>query len=63
MINLVYKVGGEKHCRPIMSSEELIAACNTEENIRNWNDYRQTGEERFKRALVQVTGELQLSGP
>ena len=54
MVNLVYKVGGEKHCRPIKSLEELIAACNTEENIRNWNDYRQTGENRFKHALVQV---------
>ena len=60
MINLVYKVGGEKHCRPIMSSEELIAACNTEENIRNWNDYRQTGEERFKHALVQVNYNCQV---
>ena len=54
MINLVYKVGGEKHCRPIKSLEELMAACNTEENIRNWNDFRSTGEDRYKHALVQV---------
>jgi hypothetical protein len=60
MVNLVYKVGGEKHCRPIKSLEELIAACNTEENIRNWNDYRQTGENRFKHALVQVNYNCQV---
>ena len=54
MVNLVYKVGGEKHCRPIKNLEALKAACNTEENIRNWNDYRRTGEDRFKHALVQV---------
>ena len=60
MINLVYKVGGEKHCRPIKSLEELMAACNTEENIRNWNDYRRTGEDRFKHALVQVNYNCQV---
>jgi len=60
MVNLVYKVGGEKRCRPIKSLEELIAACNTEENIRNWNDYRSTGEDRFKHALVQVNYNCQV---
>ena len=60
MVNLVYKVGGEKHCRPIKSLEELIAACNTEENIQNWNDYRRTGEDRFKHALVQVSYNCQV---
>ena len=60
MVNLVYKVGGEKHCRPIKSLEELMAACNTEENIRNWNDYRSTGEDRFKHALVQVNYNCQV---
>ena len=60
MVNLVYKVGGEKHCRPIKSLEELMAACNTEENIRNWNDYRRTGEDRFKHALVQVNYNCQV---
>ena len=60
MVNLVYKVGGEKHCRPIKSLEEMIAACNTEENIRNWNDYRRTGEDRFKHALVQVNYNCQV---
>ena len=60
MVNLVYKVGGEKHCRPIKSLEELMAACNTEENIRNWNNYRSTGEDRFKHALVQVNYNCQV---
>ena len=60
MINLIYKVGGEKHCRPIKSLEEMIAVCNTEENIRNWNDYRRTGEDRFKHALVQVNYNCQV---
>ena len=54
MVNLVYKVGGEKHCHPIKTPEELIAACNTPENIQNWNDFRSTGEDRYKHALVQV---------
>ena len=60
MVNLVYKVGGEKHCRPITTREELIAACNTPENIRNWNMYRQTGEDRHKLALVQVNYNCQV---
>ena len=54
MMNLVYKAGGQKHCRPVKSLEELMAACNTPENIRAWNDCRRTGEDRYKRALVQV---------
>ena len=54
MVNLVYKEGGEKHCRPLKTPEELIAACNTPENIQNWNDFRSTGEDRYKHALVQV---------
>ena len=60
MVNLVYKEGGEKHCRPIKSLEELMAACNTEENKRNWNEYRRTGEDRFKHALVQVSYNCQV---
>lgn len=60
MVNLVYKKGGEKHCRPITTLEELIAVCNTEENVRNWNDYRRTGEDRFKHALVQVNYNCQV---
>ena len=54
MVNLVYMEGGEKHCRPISSLEEMIKVCNTEENMKNWRLYRQTGEVQYKRALVQV---------
>ena len=61
MIILVYKEGGEKHCRPITSREELIKACNSEENVKNWKLYRQTGEEHYKHALVQVCYNCQVS--
>ena len=55
MINLVsFDGNGHKVVRSIRDSEALIAACNTEKNIRNWNDYRRTGEDRYKHALVQV---------
>ena len=60
MVNLVYKVGGEKRCRHIKTAEELIAACNTPENIRNWNNFRRTGEDRYKHALVQVNYNCQV---
>ena len=60
MINLVYKEGGEKHCRPIKTLEELMAVCNTPENIQNWNDFRRTGEDRYKHALVQVNYNCQV---
>ena len=60
MVNLVYKVGGEKHCRPIKSLDELIAACNTPENIQNWNEFRRTGKDCYKHALVQVSYNCQV---
>ena len=60
MVNFVYKVGGEKHCRPITTPEGLKEACNTPENIQNWNMYRQTGENRYKLALVQVNYNCQV---
>ena len=60
MVNLVYKVGGEKHCRPIKSLDGLIAACNTPENIQNWNEFRRTGVDRYKHALVQVSYNCQV---
>ena len=60
MINLIYFVGDEKHCRPISTLDDYIRACNTEENKKNWNLYRQTGEERYKRALVQVNYNCQV---
>ena len=61
MINLIYFVGDEKHCRPISTLDDYIRACNTEENRKNWNLYRQTGEERYKRALVQVNYNCQVA--
>ena len=61
MINLIYFVGDEKHCRPISTLDDYIKACNTEENKKNWILYRQTGEERYKRALVQVNYNCQVA--
>lgn len=54
MINLIYVEGGEKHCRPLTNREELISYCNSDENRQNWNEYRRTGDDRYKRQLVQV---------
>ena len=61
MVNLVYKVGGVKHCRPIKSYDELIAACNTPENIRNWDEYRKSNDRRYKENLCQVNYNCQAS--
>ena len=60
MINLVYKTGGVKRCRPIRTLDECIQACNTPENIENWNLYRQTGDDKYKRELVQVNYNCQV---
>jgi len=60
MVNLVYRVGGVKHCRPIKSLAEMTAVCNAPENVSNWRMYRQTGEEKYKRALVQVNYNCQV---
>ena len=55
MINLIYIDGnGRKVARPVKSREVLVEACNSEKNVENWNKYRQTGDDRYKRALVQV---------
>ena len=59
MVNLII-TGGEKYCRPLQTLDELKAACNTPENISNWNQYRATHDEKFKRALVQVNYNCQL---
>jgi len=61
MINLVYMQGGKKYCRPIKSLDEYIRACNTRENIDNWNAYRETGDEKRKRRLVQVNYNCQVT--
>ena len=54
MINLIYLEGGEKHCRPLTNRKELAYYCNSETNRQNWNEYRRTGDDRYKRQLVQV---------
>ena len=55
MVNLIYVDGsGHKVARPIRNREELVRACNTPENVRNWNEYRTTGDVKKKFALVQV---------
>ena len=59
MVNLII-TGGEKYCRPLQTLDELKAACNTPENINNWNQYRATHDEKFKHALVQVNYNCQL---
>ena len=53
MVNLIYLVKGKKICRPIKNREEYIKICNSPENTRNWNLYREKGDDRYKRALVQ----------
>ena len=54
MVNLIFKMGGKKVCRPIKNREEYIRVCNTPDNIRNWNLYREKGNDRNKRALVEI---------
>ena len=61
MVILVYMEGGEKHCRPLTSLEEMMKACNTDENVKNWKMYRQTGDDCYKRALVQVCYNCQVA--
>ena len=62
MVILINKNGGgPKTVRPVNSREDFIKACNTPENIRNWNDYRRTGEDMSKRALVEVSYNCQVA--
>ena len=61
MVNLITKGrDGHKVARSIKTKEALMAACNTPENVSNWNKYRETGEERYKRALVEVNYNSQI---
>ena len=61
MINLIYIDGsGHKVVRPVTNREEFVGACNTPANVENWNLFRQTGEDRYKRALVQVNYNCQV---
>ena len=61
MINLITIDGsGRKVARPVTNREDLIRACNSPENVRNWDLYRQTREDKYKRALVQVNYNCQV---
>ena len=61
MVNLIFiNEDGHKMARPVHRLEDLISACNTPENVENWNQYRQTGDDRFKHALVQVSYNCQV---
>ena len=61
MVNLIYMVGGEKHCRPLKNSKELMEACNSPENVKNWKLYREPGKDCYKKALVEVNYNCQAS--
>ncbi len=61
MINHVNIKGGKKYCHPITSLDEYIKICNTPVNIENWELYRQTGDEKRKRRLVQVNYNCQVA--
>ncbi len=54
MIIHAYKKGGKKYCRPITSLAEYMKICNSTENIKNWEAYRETGEEKYKLALAEA---------
>ena len=53
MCNHVYLKGGKKVCRPIHSRADYMKACNSTANLDNWKKYRETGEDKYKRALEQ----------
>ncbi len=55
MSNRVYIKGGKKVCRPINSRAEYMQICNSTRNIDNWKKYRETGENKYKLALEQMT--------
>ena len=49
----------KKRCRPCRSREDYLKACNSEENCRNWELYQQTGDDKYKRRLVQTAYNIQ----
>ena len=61
MVNLITIDGsGHKVARTVRNREDFIKACNSPENIKNWNLYRETGEDKYKLALVQVNYNCQV---
>lgn len=49
----------KKHCHPIRSKEEYVRVCNSEENCRNWTMFQMTGDEKYKKHLVQIAYNVQ----
>lgn len=49
----------KKRCRPCRSREDLLKACNSEENRRNWELYQQTGDKKHKMRLVEAAFNIQ----
>ena len=61
MVNVITIDGsGHKVARTVRNREDLIRACNSPENIKNWQLYRETGEDKYKRTLVQVNYNCQV---
>ncbi len=60
MCNHVYKKGGKKVCRPVKSRADYMKVCNSTSNLENWKKYRETGENKYKLALEQMTYNCQV---
>ncbi len=60
MCNHVYKKGGKKVCRPITTRVDYMKACNSTANLDNWRKYRETGEDKYKRSLVEIAYNCQV---
>ncbi len=60
MCNHVYKKGGKKVCRPLTSRADYMKVCNSTANLDNWNKYRETGEDKYKRSLVEIAYNCQV---
>ena len=61
IVMIVKDAGGHKVARRIKNREELMSYCNSVENQRNWDLYRQTRQDVYKRRLVEVCYNSQLA--
>ena len=68
MVNLIYlepvttedgQTKYKKHCHPLRSKEEYVRVCNSEENNRNWAMFQMSGDEKYKKRLVQIAYNVQ----